>query len=44
MVMARHLKNLDARAEAILVNSTPDEDLSSGRVDTVKVSYAGFRR
>ena len=42
MVMARHLKNLDARVEAILVNSTPDEDLSSGRVDSVNVSYEGF--
>ena len=42
MVMARHLKNLDARAEAILVNSTPDEDLASSRVDSVQASYAGL--
>lgn len=42
MVMARHLKNLDARAESILINSTPDEDLSSGRIDSVRVTYAGF--
>ena len=42
MVMARHLKKLDARAQAILVNSTPDEDLSSSRVASVEVSYAGF--
>ena len=42
MVMARHLKNLDARTEAILVNSTPDEDLSSRRIESVAVSYAGF--
>lgn len=43
MVMARHVKNLDARAEAILVNSTPDEDLSSSRILSVKASYAGFQ-
>ena len=42
MVMARHLKDLDARVEAILVNSTPDEDLASSRVDKVRVSYAGL--
>lgn len=38
MVMARHLKNLDARVEAILVNSTPDEDLSSSRIESVELS------
>jgi MOSC domain-containing protein YiiM len=43
MVMARHLKNLDARAEVILVNSTPDEDLSSNRISSVDVSYAGLQ-
>ena len=42
MVMARRLKNLDARTEAILVNSTPDEDLSSSRIDSARVSYAGI--
>jgi len=42
MVMARHLKHLDARTLAILVNSTPDEDLSTSRVESVGVSYAGF--
>jgi len=42
MVMARHLKKLDARTEVILVNSTPDEDLSSSRVASVAVSYAGL--
>lgn len=42
MVMARHLKKLDARTEVILVNSTPDEDLSSRRIKSVAVSYAGF--
>jgi MOSC domain-containing protein YiiM len=42
MVMARHLKQLDARTEAILVNSTPDEDLSSSPVSSVAVSYAGI--
>jgi len=42
MVMARHLKQLDARAAAILVNSTPDQDLASSRVESVRVSYAGF--
>jgi hypothetical protein len=40
--MARHLKKLDARTEAILVNSTPEEDLSSRRIDSVAVSYEGF--
>jgi len=43
MVMARHLKELDARTEAILVNSTPDEDLSSSRISSVEVSYAGLQ-
>lgn len=43
MVMARHLKKLDARTEVILVNSTPDEDLSSSRIASVKVSYAGLQ-
>ena len=42
MVMARHLKQLDARAAAILVNSTPNQDLASSRVESVRVSYAGF--
>ena len=42
MVMARHLKNLEARVQVILVNSTPDEDLSSSRVASVKASYAGL--
>ena len=43
MVMALHLKNLEARTEAILVNSTPDEDLSSSRVPSVAASYAGLQ-
>lgn len=43
MVMARHLKELDARTEAILVNSTPEEDLSSSRISSVEVSYAGLQ-
>ena len=43
MVMLRHLKNLEARAEVILVNSTPDEDLSSSRVKSVDVTYQGFQ-
>ena len=43
MVMARHLKKLDARTEAILVNSTPDEDLSSSRISSVEVSYEGLQ-
>lgn len=43
MVMARYLKNLDARTEVILVNSTPDEDLSSSRISSVDVSYAGLQ-
>jgi MOSC domain-containing protein YiiM len=42
MVMARHLKSLDARVAAILVNSTPDKDLSTSRIDSVAVSYAGM--
>lgn len=42
MVMARHLKNLDARVEAILVNSTPQEDLASSPVESVQASYAGL--
>ena len=42
MVMARHLKNLEARTEVILANSTPDEDLSSSRVASVEVSYTGL--
>jgi hypothetical protein len=40
--MLRRLKKLDPRAEAILVNATPDEDLSSNRISTVRVTYAGF--
>jgi hypothetical protein len=43
MVMAIRLKNLEARTEVILVNSTPDEDLSSSRVASVEVSYAGLQ-
>jgi len=42
MVMAQHLKKLDARVQVILVNSTADEDLSSSQVASVEVSYAGF--
>lgn len=42
MVMLRLLKNLDARAEAILINSTPDEDLSSIQIRMVKVNYDGL--
>jgi len=42
MVMARHLKSLDARVQAILVNSTPDEDLSTSRIESVAVNYAGL--
>ena len=42
MVMARHLKKLDARVQVILVNSTPDQDLSSSRVASVAASYAGL--
>jgi hypothetical protein len=40
--MARQLKKLDARTAAIMVNSTPDEDLSSSRIESVAVSYAGL--
>ena len=42
MVMLRRLKKLDARTEAALINTTPDEDLSSSRVSSIKVTYAGF--
>ncbi len=42
MVMARHLKTLEARTELILVNTTPDEDLSSSRIPSVRVSYEGL--
>ncbi len=42
MVMLRRLKQLDARVEVILVNSTPDEDLSSSRIQSVDVSYEGL--
>jgi MOSC domain-containing protein YiiM len=42
MVMARHLKKLDARTDVILVNTTPDEDLSSSRIPSVRVSYEGL--
>ena len=42
MVMARHLKSLDARVQAILLNSTPDEDLSTSRIDSVAASYEGL--
>lgn len=41
--MARHLKKLDPRTEAILVNSTPDKDLSSSRISSVQVSYEGLQ-
>jgi hypothetical protein len=41
--MARHLKKLDARTEAILVNSTPQEDLSSSQIASVEVSYEGLQ-
>jgi len=43
MVMARQLKELDARTEAILVNSTADEDLSSSQISSVEASYAGLQ-
>ena len=43
MVMAMRLKNLEARVQVILVNSTPDEDLSSSRVASVEVGYAGLQ-
>lgn len=42
MVMMRRLKELEAKTEAILVNSSPEKDLSSSRVDSVEVSYEGF--
>ena len=42
MVMARHLKKLDARIEVILVNSTPKVDLSSSRVPSIRANYAGL--
>lgn len=42
MVMLRLLKKLDARSEAILINTAPDEDLSSNRISKVRVTYAGF--
>ena len=42
MVMLRPLKKLEVRTEAILINTSPDEDLSSSRVSSVKVTYAGF--
>ena len=42
MVMARHLKNLEARTDVILVNKTPHEDLSSSRIPSVRVSYEGL--
>ncbi|MCP4391092.1 MAG: MOSC domain-containing protein [Gammaproteobacteria bacterium] len=41
--MARQLKKLDARTELILVNSTPDKDLSSSRIPSVEVSYRGLQ-
>jgi hypothetical protein len=45
MVMLRLLKKLDPRAEAVLINATPDEDLSSNRIPTVKVkSHTGLVR
>ena len=42
MVMARQLKTLDARTQAIMVNSTPQEDLSSSRIESVEVTYEGL--
>ena len=42
MVMARHLKSLATRTEAILINSTPADDLSSSRIESVMVNYEGF--
>jgi hypothetical protein len=41
--MALQLRNLEAATEAILVNSTREEDLSSSRVTAVAVSYAGLQ-
>ena len=43
MVMLRQLKHLDARTDVILVNSTPDEDLSSSRIESAEVTYQGFQ-
>jgi len=40
--MLRPLKKLDVRTEAILVNTTPNEDLSSSRIASVDITYAGF--
>jgi hypothetical protein len=40
--MLRPLKKLDVRTEAILVNATPNEDLSSSRIGSVDITYAGF--
>lgn len=40
--MLRPLKNIDARTQAILINSTPDEDLSSSRITSAKVNYEGL--
>jgi hypothetical protein len=40
--MLRPLKKLDVRTEAILVNATPNEDLSSSRIESVDITYAGF--
>ena len=42
MVMLRPLKKLDVRTEAILVNATPNKDLSSSRIASVDITYAGF--
>lgn len=42
MVMLRTLKNIDARTQAILINSSPDEDLSSSRITSARVSYEGL--
>lgn len=42
MVMLQQLKKIDARTEAILINSTPDEDLSSSQIQSVNVSYEGL--
>ncbi|MEM7565203.1 MAG: sulfurase, partial [Pseudomonadota bacterium] len=40
--MLRRLKSLEPRVEAILINTTPDEDLSSSRVENIAVSYDGM--
>ena len=40
--MLRRLKNVEAKAEAILINSTPEVDLSSSRVEVASVTYEGF--